>query len=150
MTAQKTTTLTRMVTPTRLIPAVTVQTVDTQKHVKTQNVRMVTPTRPIHLTVYTFDMFTYQRSQSCYLPYLLLPRGASVADAARVSMLQKFQLQITSTPNNSNCCAVFVTFSRTRNAVLYRVGSLSRSANVKNSEHKKQWGWRKAPPYFLT
>ena len=80
----KTMTVTKMATPTRLIH-VTVDTFDTPtrcQNPKTMTVTwMVTPTRLILATVDTLDTLTYQRSQSYYLPYLILPRGAGVADA---------------------------------------------------------------------
>ena len=98
-------------------------------------VRMATPTRLILVTADTFDTLTYHCSQSFYLLYRILLRGASVADAAILVALQQFQMQFTLPPNSSNYCAVFVTFPRTRNADIYNVGSLSRSANVKNSKH---------------
>ena len=80
----KTMTATWMVTPTHLI-LVTVDTFDTPtrcQNPKTMTVTwMVTPTRLILATVDTLDTLTYQRWQSCDLPYLILPRGARVADA---------------------------------------------------------------------
>ena len=80
----KTMTVTWMVTPTHLI-LVTVDTFDTPtrcQNPKTMIVTwMVTPTRLILATVDTLDTLTYQRSQSCDLPYLILPIGARVADA---------------------------------------------------------------------
>ena len=136
----KTMTVTWMLTPTRLI-FVTVDTFDSQRSrdgSKTTTIaRMAAPTCLIPVTVDNFDTLTHQRSQFCSLPCGILPRGASVADAAIFVALQKFQMQFTYPPNSSNCCADFVTFSRTRNPDIYNVRSLSRNASVKNSKHTK-------------
>ena len=128
-----------MVTPTRLIP-VTVDTFDTPK--RCQNPKpmkvtwMVTPTRLILATVDTLDTLTYQRSQSCCLPYLIFPRSARVADAEIFVASKKSKRHPLNLQHFQLLRRILVTFSNTRSVVIYSVGCLSRIASVKNSAYK--------------
>ena len=71
---------------------------------------------------------------------IFLPRGANVADVAILVGSQEFQMQCTQPVNNSNWCtfAVFATFPKVRNVVIYGVGNLSRNANDKSTPNAQK------------